>query len=136
ALMDSSLNLGGEHARLDCADHACGDLVLKIEDIVELSVVAISPEVAAAGGIDELASDANAVTALAHASFKDVAHAKPTRDVPDIEGLPTELEGGCARRDIEPTQARQPGDNLLDDTIGEVVLLWIAAHVLKRQDRD
>ena len=72
--------LGGEQLRPDAADDARRDLVLDGEDIVEVAVVAVAPEMAAGGRVDELGGDADAVARLAHAPLEHVAHAKLAAD--------------------------------------------------------
>ena len=58
---------------LQRCDQGCGDLVLKREDVGEVAVVPLGPNVVAGGGVDQLRSDANALAALADAPFDDVS---------------------------------------------------------------
>src|SRR6516162_8726784 len=44
-LASDALDLGLPQARLDSADHACRDLVLQCEDVVDRAVVALGPDV-------------------------------------------------------------------------------------------
>jgi len=60
-LASDTVDLGLAQARLDRADHACRDLVLHCEDIVERPVVALGPDVPSCLGFDELAGDADPV---------------------------------------------------------------------------
>src|SRR6516225_3952575 len=50
----SALDLGLAQARLDRADDAQGDLVLQFEDVVERPIVALGPDMRAAGCRDQL----------------------------------------------------------------------------------
>ncbi len=66
---------------LDCAklgfdrsDDSLSDLVLQSEDVIKLTVVEFGPYVIACAGIDELSSNSNLVSRLAHAAFNHVAH--------------------------------------------------------------
>jgi hypothetical protein len=53
----STLDLGQPKARLDRHDHGSGDLVLQIEDVREIPIEAISPNVPSRRGLDQLARD-------------------------------------------------------------------------------
>jgi hypothetical protein len=54
-------------------DDRVGDLALHGEDVVELAVVGLRPQVAVVHRVDELRGDAHLVAGLAHAAFEDVA---------------------------------------------------------------
>jgi hypothetical protein len=60
---------------LDCADDIARDLILQFEDVVECAVEAVSPDMGAGRGVDQLAGDAHAVLGFAHTAFEDVADA-------------------------------------------------------------
>src|SRR5258708_37786832 len=86
----------------DRADNACGDAVLKVENILERTVKPIRPQMHAVRHIDQLPSDAYAITGLAHAAFKHIAHAELTSDLLDADGLALVGEARIARDDEEP----------------------------------
>src|SRR3954447_23373759 len=71
--------------RLDRGDDALGDLVLHREDVDELAVVALGPEMAAGRGVVELRGDSHAIVRLAYAALDDVAHAEFLGDLPDVD---------------------------------------------------
>ena len=82
------LDFGPTQARLDRADDRQRDLVLQREDVVELAVVALGPDVGAGRRIDELAGDAHAIRRLAHAAFEHVAHAEFAADLLHVDRRP------------------------------------------------
>ncbi len=69
----------------DRADDALGDPILKLEDVVERTLVALGPEMAAGRCIDELSGDAHAVRRLAHAAFEHIAHAQVAADLRHVD---------------------------------------------------
>src|SRR6516164_10376959 len=79
-----ALDLGLPQVRLDRADDAEGDLVLQCEDVVNRAIVAFSPDVPAALGLDQLAGDADAVRRPTHAALEHVAHPELAADLADI----------------------------------------------------
>ena len=69
----------GVELRFDGGDNALGDLVLDGEDVGEVAVVALCPDVVAGRRVDKLRGDAQALAGLAHAAFEHVAHAELAR---------------------------------------------------------
>ena len=53
-----------------------GDSVLDVENIIDRTVVTLSPNVRAVFRINQLRGDADAGARLAHAAFENVAHAE------------------------------------------------------------
>ncbi|HTL30474.1 MAG TPA: hypothetical protein VL282_14685, partial [Tepidisphaeraceae bacterium] len=63
---------GREQLHPQRRDNRFRDLVLDGEDVRQVAVEAIGPDVAAGGAVDELRGDPHSVARLANASFKDV----------------------------------------------------------------
>jgi hypothetical protein len=55
---------------------------------------------------------------------------------PDIDRLPLVCEARVARDDEQFGEPRQFGDDVLDDTVGEVILLRITTQIRERQNDD
>ncbi len=117
-------------------DDRRGHLVLDREDVLELAVVALGPDVPVGLGVDQLHGDAHPVAGLAHAALDHVLDAELRGDVLDPHRLALVHEGGVARDHEQVPKARQRGDDVLGQAVGEELLLGIAAHVDERQDRD
>ncbi len=79
-------SLGQVHLHLGCQDQ--GDLVLDGEDVVEGAVIALRPDVRAAGGVDKLRGDADAVRIPANAPLQHVPHAELPGRITDIDAWP------------------------------------------------
>jgi hypothetical protein len=73
--MASTLAFGCAQFRLERADDGLGDLVLEGEQVLQLTVVALGPEVGARRCVDQLGADANALAGGAYAALQHVAHA-------------------------------------------------------------
>ncbi len=73
---------------------------------------------------------------LAHAALEHVAHAELAADLLHVDGPALVGEARVAGDHEQPADARQRGDDVLDDAVGEVLLLRVAAHVLERQHGD
>ena len=117
-------------------DDRGGHLVLDREDVLELAVVALGPDVPVGLGIDQLHRDAHAVARLAHAALDHVLHAELRRHLLDPDRAVLVHEGRVARDHEQVAKARERGDDVLGQAVGEELLLGIAAHVDERQDRD
>ena len=105
------------------ATMARGDLVLEREDVLQVAVVALGPDVVVGFGIDQLHRDAHPVAGLAHAAFDDVLHAELARDLLHVHRLALVLERGVARDDEQVAEARQVGQDVLGQAVGEEFLL-------------
>src|SRR6516165_2338516 len=75
-LCDYALSFGAGQCWLDRGDDTRGDVVLHREDVGQISVVTLGPEMGTGGYIDELAADAHPLPDPPHAAFEDVADAK------------------------------------------------------------
>src|SRR5438309_11338305 len=80
-LRDYALAFGAGQRRLDRGDDTRGDVVLHREDVGQISVVTLGPEMGTGGCIDKLAGDAHALPGPAHAALEDVAGAKVAADL-------------------------------------------------------
>src|SRR5262249_14005187 len=120
-------------APCQCRDDDVGDLVLDGEDIIELPVVSLSPDPAAGGGVDQLRCDTHAVSGPAYAALDDVCHAELASDLLDVAPSFARDPGRRERHHEEIAEPREPGDDVLGNTVGEVHLIRIAAVVVERQ---
>jgi hypothetical protein len=62
--------------------------------------------------------------------------AELARDLLHIDGAAFVDERRVAGDDEQPADAGEPGDQVLGDAVGKVLLLGIAAHIDEWQDRD
>ena len=83
-------------------------VVLHREDIGQVAVEPLGPEVPASGRVDELRGDPDARAGFAHASLEDVAHAKAFADLTDMDVLALEGERRIARDDKELEASTAP----------------------------
>src|SRR6516162_7528683 len=129
-------DLRGLQGGLDNAGDAERHLILKIEDVLERAVKPVGPKMGAVCRVDQLRGDAYPAAGLAHRAFEHVAHTQLTPDLLHIDRLTSVSKTRIAGDDEEPTDAGEGGDDLLDHAVGEIFLLWVAAHIGEGQDRD
>ena len=115
--------------RLNRGNDGLGDLVLYREHIGQLAVVTLRPEMAAGGDVVELHGDPHPAAILAHAALDDIADTEVFGDLFQVYGFALVGERGVARDHEEPAQLREPGDDVLADAVGKIILLDLAAHV-------
>lgn len=108
---------------------------LNRENVIERPIKPLRRQVAPAGGVDQLRRDPDPLAGLAKAAFKHVANAKLARDIGDLHGAAFEDEGRVARDHVQSAGARQLGDQVLNQSVGEIFLFDVAAHVGERQHR-
>src|SRR5262249_26084358 len=78
---DYALAFGAGQRWLDRGDDARGDVVLHREDVSQIPVVALGPEVGTGGRIDKVGGNAHALPGSAHATLEDIADAKIAADL-------------------------------------------------------
>ena len=78
ALVGQTLLLVRGQPDLERGDDLPGQLILDGENVGEVTVEPVGPDVAAIGRVDELCGDAHAVARLAHAALQHVAHTQFT----------------------------------------------------------
>src|SRR4051795_10131328 len=91
------LDFGHAQPRLYCGDDAAGHLVLQLEDIVETTIKAVTPDMCTVCCINQLRADTDLVPSLAHRAFEHIAHAQLAADPFYINGLPLVCEARIAR---------------------------------------
>src|SRR6478736_7254129 len=65
----------------------CGNFILGLKNISKAAIPAVSPNVTACCGFDELARETEPVARSAHTSFQHVAHSQLSAHLPDVDGL-------------------------------------------------
>jgi hypothetical protein len=125
--------LGYLQCRFDVAGDARCHLVLEAENIRERAIEAFRPKMCAGECIDQLRGDAHLFTRLAHRALEHIAHAKLVPDRLHVHSLTFVDEGRIASDHEQPANAAQRGDDFLDHAVDEILLLRIAAEILKRQ---
>jgi hypothetical protein len=128
--------LAAGEAHLERLHDLLGHLVLHREDVLEVAVEAVGPDVAAALGVDELHVDAHLHAGTAHAAFEHVAHAELAAHLLDVDALLLVRERRVARDHEQARDLGNVGDDVFGDAVGEVLLLGVAAHVGERQHRE
>jgi hypothetical protein len=103
--------------------------VLHREHVLEFSVVALGPEMHAARGVDELRRNSHSITSSSHAALQEVANAQFTGDLLRVRGLAFESQDRVARDNREIGEAAEGRNEILGDTVAEILLLRILAPV-------
>jgi hypothetical protein len=111
------------------------DLVLYGEDVGEIAVVAVGPDMPASLDLDQLRGDADPVAGFAQTAFEHIANAQFAPDFFHIDRATLVDQARTAGDDEQRRIARQCGDDVLGDAIGEELLVGIGAHVLEWQHR-
>src|ERR1039457_3152455 len=131
--------LQGDWSSDVCSSDLCDrsrDFILHREYIGKLPVVTLRPQVESVGRTDQLGGDPDAVPAFADAPFEDVLDSQFVGDLRNLQVL--SLEGECrgAGCHFESRDLCQSVDDLLGQSVTEVLLLFVAAHVGEGQHGD
>ena len=131
-----ALVLGGVEPRLDRGDDALGDLVLQGEEVRHVGVVAMGPDLQAGRGVAQLGPDPEVLPRAPDAAVEHVAHAEVAADLLRVDRLAAVGERRGAGRDEQPPQAREAGDDVLGEALGEILLAGVLAEVGEGQHGD
>jgi hypothetical protein len=126
--------LGQMH--LQGTQYPVGDLILDQEDVLELPVVGLRPEMASTFRLDQLGGNAHPVARLADAAFEHVGYVEHLSDLADVAILALERKGRRARDHLEVGLLDEFIQDLLGDSLAEVVVVSIPRHVHESQHRD
>ena len=88
SLSASRVVFGRAERHLERVDDLAGDVVLDLEDIGQVAIVAVGPQVATGGRVDELRGDPHAIAGAADRAFEHRAHAKLAADGANVDERP------------------------------------------------
>src|SRR4029079_10392938 len=94
-------------------------------------VIAVGPELAAGTCVDQLRGNAHALIGALDASVDDVTNVEVLADLADVRRLVLVCDGGTARHDDQLGKLGQPRDELLANSVGEILLVVRGTHVVK-----
>src|SRR6266513_4309921 len=114
-------------------NHTAGNFILDREDVFDLSVEPLRPQLVTIPRIDELHSGADTVAGLADAALKKRLHTESSPNLARIDGCSTKCEAGCSGRDVEYADFGKRIQNLLCNTVAEIFLIAFGAEIRKRQ---
>ena len=117
-------------------DDVLRDIVLEGKDIREVPIEALGPEMAAGRPVGQLRGYANSASRLPHAAFQDISDLQPAGQLIDLDRPALEAEGRAPGDDEDGRHLREVGDDVLGDTVADVFLLRIAAHIREGEDDD
>ena len=126
--------LGAGQFRAQCIGDGFRDLAFYDKDVGQLPIVNVRPEMRVGDGVDQLHIHADLVAGLLHAPFEDIHYAELLRDIAQIRRRAFESLGRCAGNHFEVRYLRQPRQNFLLHTFGEVGVGFVFAQIVERKD--
>src|SRR5437588_12678687 len=110
----------------DGRDH----FVLNREDIFDVAVIALGPEMISAGRLDQLSSDPHAIPRPADTSLNDEASPELAADFLSLECLAFERKGRVPCDHHQVPEPAQFGGDIFRDPVREILLCRITAHIV------
>ena len=123
-LLDPLLLVGRERGLQGSRD-SLGDVALDGEDVLQLPVVGLGPQVFVGRSVHELADDADLVARPPHAPLQDRGHAQLGRDLADRLLRTLVPHYRRSRDDLQVPDLRELGEDVLGNAIGEEGVLRI-----------
>ena len=106
------------------------------EDVGQVPVVGLRPEMVVGLGVDELGDDAHPISVAPHAPFEQRRDIQAGSDLAQALLPLLERHHRSARDHGEGADLRQLRDDVLGDPVGEVLVRRVRAQVRERQHRD
>src|SRR5208282_6860557 len=125
-MLDRSAGFGDRELRLQRAGDPRRDLVLQGEQVADITVEPLGPELRTGFGIDELNVDPYLVGGPLDAALEDVTHAQFSADPLDII-VSLVGESGVAGDHQASLDARDVGRQIFRDPISEILLPRVVA---------
>ena len=110
------------------------DFFLDREDVRQLPIVALRPQLVAVLRTDQLRADSEPVPALSNASLDDRRNAQLSANLADVGIRILELKGGGPGGDLEAINSAQGRDQFVGQSVAEVLLVLLLAEVGEWQD--
>jgi hypothetical protein len=129
--------LGGREFRLQLVGDAFGNVALDGEDVGQIAIVGLRPEVHVVAGVDQLRDHAHFVGRALHAALDHMRHAQLLSNLSQIA-----LRSCLVLHHRSPADHAQVGNlgqmaqNLILHAIREERVFRIAAQILERKNRD
>ena len=123
----------GRKLRLEGGGDVQRHVGLDREDIGELTVIRLRPEVLIRPRIDELGDDPHSISDAPYAPLEHRRHRELRRDLPKALLPLLERHHRGTRDHVEGAHLRELGDDVLGDSVGEVLVLRVRAEVEERQ---
>jgi len=120
----------------DLSGHLSGDLVLKPDDVAEITLVASRPEVSFGVGIDELRRHPNVIAVAHHGTLQDRIDVQDLRDLRKRLFRIPELHDRLPRYDPQRADLGEVADQGVRHPIGEVLVSAIARQIRQGEDGD
>src|SRR5208282_5636436 len=134
-MFDRAAGFGDRKLRLQRAGDPRRDLVLQGEQVADIAVETLGPELRTGFGIDELDIDPYLVAGPLYAALEDVTHAQFSADPLDVI-VALVGESGVAGDHQASLDARDVGRQIFGDPISEILLPRVVAEIGERQDNN
>ena len=112
------------------------NLILNRENIGQLAIIPLSPNVPAIFAVNQLSRYTHARARFAHTSFQDKIHREFLPNLLHLYRFSFIGKGSVTRDDEQAGDFRQVRNDVLGDAVAEILLLGVAAHVVEWQNGD
>ena len=112
------------------------DFILDRENVSQIAVVTVCPDVSTVLSANQLSRDADARPGLPHTSLQNEINAEALRHCRHLDRFALVSEDGVPCHHEQAGNFREIGDDVFGNAVTEIFLLGIAAHVYERKHRD
>jgi len=124
-----ALVVGAEQRDAQCLHRAACNLLLNRENVLQLPVERLGPQMGAVGRAHQLRRDAHAISRLADAAVEHRAHVQQATDLAPVDDAVLELERARPGGDAQAAHGIQRVDDFFRRALAEVILVPGRTHV-------
>src|SRR5205814_3133113 len=114
--------------------NASGDLVLDREDVFNLAVETLRPELVAVTRVNQLHADPHTLSGFSDAAIQERLDPETLANLARVQARSAKGKTGCPRRNVKTANFTECVEDFFCNTIAEVFLVAFRAEIRKRQN--
>ncbi|GBF31607.1 hypothetical protein MnTg04_01569 [bacterium MnTg04] len=125
-----------QQRHFQCGGHGARDFFLDFENIIELPVISLRPNVITVRHADQLGGNAYLITGFSDTAFEHMIDIELAADFPQVDIPPLVIKRRSPAGDFQVLDVGQHIQQFFGQAIGKIFVLDIRTHADERQDRD
>jgi len=118
--------------RIDGDRDCSGQHILQIENVGELLIVGMGPDMLGCFAVEKLYVDANAILTASDTALQNIPGIQHLADLVDITRALAMPEGGVAVDDMNDAGIGEPGDQFFGQSIDKIIVFETTADIVER----
>ena len=122
--------------RFEGASYPGHDLIQNDEDLVQVAVELVGPQLRARSRIDEVDGGAEAIVCYQHSAFQHGRGIEASANLAHVKPFPVQGEDGRSSNQMKTGDASQTDEYFGSKALTEIILFRVGAHIREGEDGD